>query len=148
MKTPPVRTLIVDDHEGFRRFLRVTLQEQTRCEVIGEVCDGLEAVQKAEDLQPDLILLDLGLPMLNGMEVARRVRKLCPHAKILIVSQDSSPDIVAGALRIGARGYLLKSDAANLPLAVDSVLQGRVFLSSQLDGKNPRSVEPGSTNKF
>jgi DNA-binding NarL/FixJ family response regulator len=148
MKTPPFRTLIVDDHEGFRRFLCVTLQEQTRCEVIGEACDGLEAVQKAEDLQPDLILLDLGLPILNGMQVARRVRKLCPHAKILIVSQDSSPDIVAGALRIGARGYLLKTDAANLPLAVESVLQDRVFLSSQLDGKNPRSVDPESPNKM
>jgi DNA-binding NarL/FixJ family response regulator len=86
--------------------------------------------------------------LLNGMEVARRVRKLCPHAKILIVSQDSSPDIVAGALRIGARGYLLKSDAANLPLAVDSVLQDRVFLSSQLDWKNPRSVDPGSPHKI
>ena len=148
MKTPQVRTLIIDDHQGFRRFICVTLQEQTRCEVVGEASDGLEAVQKAEDLQPDLILLDLGLPKLNGMEVARRVRKLCPHAKILIVSQDSSPDIVAGALRLGARGYLLKSDAANLPLAVDSVLQGRVFLSSQLDGKNLHSVQPGSTHKI
>jgi DNA-binding NarL/FixJ family response regulator len=134
MKTPPFRTLIVDDHEAFRRFLCITLREETLCEVIGEVCDGLEAVQKAEALQPDLMLLDLGLPTLNGMEVARRVRKLCPDVKILIVSQDSSPDIVAGALRIGAVGYLLKSDAANLPLAVDSVLQDRVFLSSQLDG--------------
>jgi DNA-binding NarL/FixJ family response regulator len=135
MKTPPFRTLIADDHERFRRFLCVMLQEETRCEVIGEAFDGLEAVQKAEDLQPDLILLDLGLPALNGMEVASRVRKLCPAAKILIVSQDSSPEIVAGALHIGAMGYLLKSDAANLTLAVDSVLQDRVFISSQLDGK-------------
>ena len=62
MKTPPFRTLIVDDHEGFRRFLCVTLQEKTWCEVIGQVCDGLEAVKKAEALQPDLILLELGLP--------------------------------------------------------------------------------------
>lgn len=133
MNTLPCRTLIVEDHESFRRFLCLTLEERTHCEVIALVSDGLEAVQQAEQLQPDLILLDLGLPKLNGMEVARRVRKLCPHTKILFVTQDSSPDFVAGALRIGALGYLLKSDAADLPLAVDTVLKNRVFVSSRLD---------------
>ena len=146
MKAPPYRTLVVDDHEPFRRLVCLTLRESTQCEIIGEVSDGREAVQTAETLQPDLVLLDLGLPGLNGFEVARQVRKLCPATKILIVSQNSTPDIVAGALRIGIGGYLLKSDAANLPAAVDSVLRGILFLSPQLNGKPQRTADPEATS--
>jgi DNA-binding NarL/FixJ family response regulator len=141
MTTPPFRTLVAEDHEGFRRFLLLILQEKTRCEVIAQVLDGLEAVQKAEQLQPDLILLDLGLPKLNGIEVARRLRRLCPDSKILFLSQDSSPDIVQGAFRNGAHGYLLKSDAADLPLAVDAVLAGRRFVSARVEASTPDSFE-------
>jgi DNA-binding NarL/FixJ family response regulator len=141
MRTPPFRTLIAEDHEGFRRFLCQRLEEKKQCEVIAQVSDGLEAVEKAEQLQPDLILLDLGLPKLNGIEVARRVRKLCPDSKILFLSQDSSPDIAQGAFRSGAHGYLLKSDAADLPLAVDAVLQGRRFVSARVGVTAPDSFE-------
>lgn len=131
-KMPPVRTLIVEDHEEFRNFLGLTLQQEARCIVIGEAVDGPQAVQQAEELQPDLILLDLSLPRLNGMEALRRIRKLSPSSKVIILSQDSSPDIVQGALRLGAVGYLLKSDAIDLPLALDAILQGEVFVSRRL----------------
>ena len=129
---PPLRTLIVEDHEELRDFLRLTLQNEARCILIGEAVDGMQAVQKAEELQPDLILLDLSLPKINGMEALRRIRKRSPCSKLVILSQDSSPDIVGEALRLGAVGYLLKSDANNLSQAVDAVLQGTVFVSQRL----------------
>ena len=129
---PPLRTLIVEDHEELRNFLRLTLQNEARCIVIGEAVDGMQAVQKAEELQPDLILLDLSLPKINGMEALRRIRKRSPHSKLVILSQDSAPDLVREALRLGAVGYLLKSDANNLSQAVDAVLQGTVFVSPRL----------------
>ena len=128
----PVRTLIVEDYDEFRNFLRLTLQKAAQYVVIGEAVDGMQAVEKAEELQPDLILLDLSLPKLNGMEALRRIRKLSPHSKVVILSQDSSPEIVQGALRLGAVGYLLKSDANNLPQALDAVVQGTVFVSPRL----------------
>jgi DNA-binding NarL/FixJ family response regulator len=129
---PPLRTLIVEDYEEFRNVLRLTLPKEDQCIVIGEAQDGLQAVQQAEELQPDLILLDLSLPKLNGMEVLRRIRKLSPHSKVIILSQDSSPDVAQGALRLGAVGYLLKSDAVDLPLAVEAILRGAVFVSPRL----------------
>ena len=128
------RTLIVEDYEAFRQFLRLTLQEESGCVVVGEASDGLQAVEQAKKLQPDLILLNLALPKLNGMEAARRIRKACPQSKIVFLSQDSSPEIVEGALRLGAAGYLLKSDATELTIAVEALLQGRVFVSSSVKG--------------
>ena len=131
-KMSALRTLIVDDHVDLRKLLRSMLQEKTECVVIGEASDGLDAVEQAKELQPDLILLDLSLPKLNGMEVGRRIRKLCPHSKIIFLSQDPSPEIIQGALSLGAVGYLLKSDATELPLAIDAILQGKVFLSRRV----------------
>ena len=132
---PLARTLIVEDYADLRNLLRSTLQKDTQCIVIGEAVDGLQAVQQAEELQPDLILLDLSLPKLNGMEAFRRIRKLSPRSKVVIMSQDSSPEVVQGALGLGAVGYLLKSDAIDLPLALDAILQGEVFVSRRL--RNP-----------
>jgi DNA-binding NarL/FixJ family response regulator len=132
LKMPPLRTLIVEDYEELRNFLRLTLQKEAQYIVISEAVDGMQAVQKAEELQPDLILLDLSLPKLNGMEALRRIRKLSPHSKLVILSQDSSPEVVRGALRLGAVGYLLKSDANNLLLVLDAVVQGTVFVSQRL----------------
>jgi DNA-binding NarL/FixJ family response regulator len=126
---PIVTTMIVEDHANFSRFLTRILERETQCQVIGQASEGLEAIRKAKELQPDLILLDLGLPKLNGIEVTRQVRKVSPNSKILIVSQDSSPEVMQVALREGAHGYLLKSDAADLPIAVDAVLQNREFVS-------------------
>ena len=126
------RTLVVDDVEDFRRFLRSTLEENTECEIVSEASDGLQAVLQAQELQPDLILLDIGLPTLNGIDAARRIRRLSPNSKILFFTQNCSADIAAGALRTGANGYLLKSDATDLPCAVETVLRGEQFVSSRV----------------
>ena len=128
------RTLVVDDVEDFRRFLRSTLEQRTECQVVGEASDGWQAVQQAKELQPDLILLDLGLPTLNGIQAARRIRLLSPNSKILFFTQNCSPEIAQGALRTGANGYLLKSDADDLPNAVETVLRGEQFVSSRVSG--------------
>jgi DNA-binding NarL/FixJ family response regulator len=100
-------------------------------QVIGEVSDGLEAVQKAEELKPDLILLDIGLPTLNGIEVARRIRKLAPESRVIFLSQESSAEVVQEALSLGARGYVVKANAGReLLAAVEAVILGKTFVSS------------------
>jgi DNA-binding NarL/FixJ family response regulator len=110
-------------------------------QVIGEASDGLEGVQKAEELQPDLILFDVGLPTLNGIEAARRIRQLSPESKILFVSQDSSPAIVQEALRLGAMGYVAKTKArSDLLAAVEAIFQGRRFVSTGLAGHVPAEI--------
>jgi len=106
-------------------------------EVIGEASDGLEAVRKTEELKPDLIVLDIGLPTLNGIEVARRIRNLCPGCKILFMSQGSSADVAQEAFSLGAMGYVVKAHAGSeLLAAVEAVCQGRQFVSKGLSGHN------------
>jgi CheY-like chemotaxis protein len=125
-----VRVLVVDDYAPFRRFVSSTLGKNRQWQIIGEASDGLEAVQKAEELQPDLIILDVGLPTVNGIEAARRIRKLCPECKILFLSQECSPDVVQEAMSVGAQGYVVKSHAGSeLVVAVDAVCQGRQFVT-------------------
>ena len=137
METSTVRVLVVDDHEPFRRFACSTLAKRRDLQVIGEASDGLEAVRKAEELQPDLIVLDIGLPTLNGIEVARRIRKLCPECKILFMSQESSADVAQEAFRLGALGYIVKAHAGSeLLTAVEAVCQGKQFVSKGLSGHN------------
>jgi DNA-binding NarL/FixJ family response regulator len=129
---PRIRVLVVEDFAPFRRFICSTLEKKRELEVICEVSDGLEAVQKAEDLKPDLILLDIGLPTLNGIEAARQIRKLAPDAKIIFVSQESSADVVQEALSFGARGYVVKTHAGSeLLAAVDEVLLEKQFVGSR-----------------
>jgi DNA-binding NarL/FixJ family response regulator len=133
MEASTVRVLVVDDYEPFRRFVCSTLRKRPEWQVVGEVSDGLEAVQKAVDLRPDLILLDIGLPGLNGIEVARRVHKVIPECKVLFLSQESSADVAQEALNSGAKGYVVKAHAAReLLLAVDAVLQGEQFFGRGL----------------
>jgi DNA-binding NarL/FixJ family response regulator len=137
-KKPPsvVRILVVDDFEPFRRIVRSMLREHPEFQVIAEAADGLAAVQKAEELHSDLILLDIGLPHLNGIEAARRIRKLSPESKILFVSQESSADVVQGALSTGACGYVVKADAVReLVAAVNAVLRGEQFVGSRFAGQ-------------
>jgi len=129
---PSLRTVIADDHEEFRKILRRILEEKTECVVVGEALNGPQAVQQTETLQPDVVVLDLALPQLNGIEVAKRIRRLSLVCKIIFLSQDHSLEIVQGALRIGALGYLLKSDANQLPEAVNAAMKGTVFVSSRL----------------
>ncbi len=100
-------------------------------EVVCELSDGLAAVQKAVELKPDLVLLDIGLPGLNGIEVGRQIRKLVPNAKIIFLTQESSADVVQEALRLGALGYVVKTRAgSDLMPALEAVLQGKQFASS------------------
>jgi DNA-binding NarL/FixJ family response regulator len=124
-----IRILVVDDYAPWRSFLRSTLEKRPDLLVIGEVSDGLEAVQQAQALQPELILLDIGLPTLSGIEAAKQIRELAPRTAILFLTQDSSPEIVEEALRLGL-GYVIKVNAAEILTAVDEVLQGRTFVSS------------------
>src|SRR5580704_13424328 len=130
-----VRVLVVDDFERFRRLVCSRLGKRRDLQVIGEASDGLEAVQKTEELRPDLIVLDIGLPTLNGIEVARRIRKLCPACKILFMSQESSVDVAQAAFSLGAMGYVVKAHAeSELLAAVESVCQGRKFVSKGISG--------------
>ena len=130
---PIVKILIVEDYEPFRRFVGSALQQRADFEIVGEASDGLEAVQKVQELQPDLILLDIGLPNLNGIEVAEGARNLAPHAKLLFVTQESSSDMVREVLRLGAQGYVHKPHAhEDLLPAIDAILEGKRFVSSSL----------------
>jgi DNA-binding NarL/FixJ family response regulator len=130
-----IRVLVVDDFENWRRQVRLELQARPEWQVISEASDGLEAVQKAQDLKPEIILLDIGLPKLNGIEAARRIRQRSPNSKIIFLSQNSDLDFVRAALGTGALGYVLKTDAGRelLP-AVDAVLGGKQFFSSSVKG--------------
>jgi DNA-binding NarL/FixJ family response regulator len=122
--------MVVEDFQSFRKFVCSKLAEKPELQVICEVSDGLEAVQKAEELQPDLVLLDMGLPTLNGIEVARRLRELAPYSKIIFLSQETSPEFVQHALVLGALGYVFKTHAeADLLLAIDAVLSDKLFVS-------------------
>ena len=126
-----VRVLVVDDYEPFRHFVRATLQARPELRIICEASDGLQAVQKAEELQPDLVLLDIGLPLVNGMEAAHKISRLVPGATILFLSQNNDADIIEAAISNGAKGYVLKLNAQRelLP-AVQAVLRGERFASS------------------
>ena len=105
------------------------LQSRPELQIVSEASDGLQAVQKAEELQPDVILLDISLPKLNGIEAARQIRKSAPRSRIIFVSQDSSPDLVQEALSLGTCGYVVKSKAEHDFVAtVDEVLEGSQFL--------------------
>ena len=129
--SPLVRILLVEDFEPFRRFIRSQLQSRLDLEVIAEASDGLEAVHVAEELQPDLIILDIGLPKLNGIEVARRIRKLRPESKIVFLSQESSADVIEEALNSGGTGYVVKTNAGSELLdAIDAMRSGGQFVGT------------------
>jgi DNA-binding NarL/FixJ family response regulator len=137
-----VRVLVVDDYQPWRRFVSSELQKRPELQVICEVSDGLDAVHKAQELRPDLILLDIGLPTLNGMEAARQIRKFDTKPKIIFLTQESSPDIMQEALSLGAEGYLVKACAATeLLTAVEAVLRGKEFVSSGVAGHDLRVLD-------
>jgi len=136
------RVLVVDDFEPWRQQICSMLQTQPELRVVAEIADGLEAVQKAQELEPDLILLDIGLPNLNGIEAAKRIRQVAPGAKIIFVTQNSDKDVARAALSTGAQGYVLKIDAGSeLFTAMAGVLVGDDFVSSGIKGDDYGETE-------
>jgi DNA-binding NarL/FixJ family response regulator len=130
MSTGVVRVLVVEDDDAWREFVLSAVQQRPDLRVVSQVADGLQALTAVERLRPDLVLLDIGLPRLNGIDVARRMLQLCPDSRILFVSQETSEDVVAEALSTGALGYLLKADAGSeLPAALNSMVLGKKFMS-------------------
>jgi DNA-binding NarL/FixJ family response regulator len=128
--------LIVDDHEPWLRFVSAAINAEPEWRVIGEACDGLKAVHMAQQLRPDLVMLDIGLPKLNGLEAAVRILEVSPASKILFVSENRSRDIAEHALSTGGSGYVVKSDASSdLVPAIRTVLAGRRFISASLAGQ-------------
>jgi CheY-like chemotaxis protein len=129
---PTAKILVVEDFEKFRQFVVSTLYEKVDCQV-SQATEGLEAVRKAEQQKPDLVLLDIGLPDVDGLEVARRIRELPSPPKVLFVSQDTSRHVVCAALSLGVLGYIQKSRAgSDLLLGVRAALDGRRFVSPGL----------------
>ena len=124
--------MVVEDFHSFRRLVNSKLEQMPELRVICEVSDGQEAVHRARELRPDLILLDIGLPTLNGIEAARRILALVPESKIIFLSQETSAEFVQEAMRLGAWGFVFKTHARRQLLpAIDAVLSGKRFVDSE-----------------
>jgi DNA-binding NarL/FixJ family response regulator len=124
--------LVVDDHELWRGHVRAALKDHRRWSIVAEASNGIEAIEKAAALRPDVILLDIGLPVLSGMAAARQILASDPQSRIMFVSANGSPAMVEAAIRMGVQGYLLKSDAHQLLTAMDAISQGQAFISEGL----------------
>jgi DNA-binding NarL/FixJ family response regulator len=133
MKPKPIRIHIADDHEVVRHGVRDLIAAQENWEVCSEAESGREAVRLIQDEKPDVAILDLSMPGLNGMDATRQIRKASPETKILIFTMHETQELVREVFRSGAHGYVLKSDAGtHLVSAVNAVLAGRHFCSSRL----------------
>jgi DNA-binding NarL/FixJ family response regulator len=142
-----VRILVVDDFEPWRQQVCSILQTDQDLHIVAVAGDGLEAVQKAEELQPDLIVLDIGLPALNGFEAAKRIRQIAPAVKIIFLTHNSDEDFGRAALSDGAQGYVRKIDAGReLFTAVEEVLGGNNFVSSGIQGANSCETDEASVS--
>jgi DNA-binding NarL/FixJ family response regulator len=127
------RILIADDHEVVRRGIRALIEGHTGWEVCAEATDGREAVEKAIELHPDIVLLDVGMPNLNGLDAARQILAANPRTRVLILTMHDSEQIVREVLEVGARGFLLKSDAArDLVAAVEALQRRTTFFTSSV----------------
>jgi len=127
------RVLVVEDHAQWREHISSILENTGQWRVVAAVSDGAEAVRKAHELSPDFILLDIGLPTLNGIQAARQILAQCPRSRILFVSGHQSADIAEAALETGAQGFLIKSEIhRELLPAMNAILDGRRFVSERL----------------
>ena len=133
IKGMPVTVLVVEDHLPFRGFISTALNKKRNLQIICEVSDGLEAIQKAVQLKPDMILLDIGLPTLNGIEVARQIRRVVPESKIIFLTSECDAVVVQTAFSLGASGYVVKTMAgSDLLSAMEAVISGKQFASIPL----------------
>jgi len=129
----PLRILVADDHEIVRRGLVSLLKSHVGWEVCGEAVDGHEAVAKANELKPDIVILDIGMPNLNGLEAGRQILHIDPRFKVLILTIEDSDELVRAVLDAGARGFVLKSDAArDLVVAVEALESDKTFFTSRV----------------
>ena len=127
------RILVADDHEVVRKGLVSLLQAQPDWQVCGEAADGREAVEKAQQLKPDVVILDIGMPSLNGLEATRQILKINPQARVLILTLHDSDQVVREVLNAGARGFLLKSDATrDLVAAVEALRRDKTYFTSKV----------------
>jgi len=127
------RILIGDDHAIVRRGLRALVESHAGWAVCAEASNGRETVRKVDELKPDLAIVDIGMPELNGLDATRQILKANPQTEVLILTMHQSEEVVAEVLKAGARGYVLKSDAdQNLVAAVEALLQHKPFLSSNV----------------
>lgn len=127
--------LVVEDFGPFRSFIRSLLGANANLQVVGEACDGQDAVEKAQRLKPGVILMDISLPGLDGLEATRQIREFAPSSKIVFVTQEDSVEVVQEAFRLGASGYIVKKQAGkDLLPGLSAVLQGQRFVSSGLNG--------------
>ena len=137
MKKSCVTVLLVDDLGEFRAAISSLLRKQPELQIVAEASDGVEAVEKSQQLQPDIILLDIGLPRLNGIAAAQQIREVAPQSKIIFVTQETSADIMKKAIGSGGMGYVVKTKVeSELLKAIELVLEGKQFIGSGLIG-NP-----------
>jgi DNA-binding NarL/FixJ family response regulator len=128
-----LRLLLADDHEIVRKGLRSVLVAQGDCEIVGEAADGRQAVALAKELSPDIAVLDISMPLLNGLEASRQILKLRPQTKILILTVHDSDSLIRDVLDAGARGYILKTDAGrDLVTAIESLRRNKTFFTSRV----------------
>jgi DNA-binding NarL/FixJ family response regulator len=133
VETKRIRILLADDHNILRRGLRLLLERQPGFEVVGEAADGRQAVERAEATRPDIVVMDIAMPRLSGIDAAQQIRASLPQAAIIILSMHSDEGYVLQALKAGARGYILKDSAENdLIETIKAVSEGKAFFSPEI----------------
>jgi DNA-binding NarL/FixJ family response regulator len=134
-----IRIVLVDDHEIARRAVRSVLNSNPKLEIVGEAAEGKEAIKKVGELRPDIVLLDISLPDISGIEAAPQIRAISPESRIIFVSQHTSSSLAQDAVQGGAYGYVVKSDAGlDLLTAIDEAHQGRTFISRTLQRRDTK----------
>jgi DNA-binding NarL/FixJ family response regulator len=144
----PLRILIADDHSVVRAGLRALLESRPGWEVVGEASDGRDAIEKAAKLKPDIAVLDIGMPLLNGVEATRRIRVSSPATEILILTMHESDDLVQQVVSAGARGYILKDEADRVLIAaVDAARQHKPYFSTRISSSLTEELTPADGTK-